>query len=441
MEVKKTIDPNKKYNMPPSIKVVKHRDSFLVIAPETAKWIVLDNDEQFDFFELLRNYTLQDSLNRFKGDYNNAQHVVIQLEARRFEDTRTIIKTDDGIMQLYLTNSCNLRCPHCYMVAGEKKKDELTIAEIKELLYNYKKHDGKTVVFTGGEVCMHPHLYEIISYSYEVGLKNEILTNGTMWTDEMVDKISPLVQRIQVSIDGYSEEENAKVRGKNNFKKSLDTIDKFLRKRVLVDVAITPLYNTSLKANYKNYIAFARNLKEKYEKYNLNIRFTSEMLDGRDVHLSKEEKQDYKEIMGKIINECFVDYADVPFINFHKMGGIEMNCDYGNLTVACNGDVYFCPQVSRLRSVVNLRDVDFCVIAEMAEKARTLSSVNNLMPCKECELKHICGGDCRINFFEVFRDCDIEKLKSSTPTRLCNSQVKEEYYDLMIRTNEKLFQQ
>ena len=77
----------------------------------------------------------------------------------------------------------------------------------------------------------------------------------------------------------------------------------------------------------------------------------------------------------------------------------------------------------------------------LKEKARTLSSVNNLMPCKECELKHICGGDCRINFFEVFRDCDIEKLKSSTPTRLCNSQVKEEYYDLMIRTNEKLFQQ
>ena len=400
MEVKKTIDPNKKYNMPPSIKVVKHNGSILVIAPETAKWIVLDNDEQFDFFELLRNYTLQESLNRFTGAYGNAQHVVVQLEARRFEDSGTVIKTDDGIMQLYLTNSCNLHCPHCYMIAGEKKRDELTFVEIKELLYNYKRHDGKTVVFTGGEVCMHPHLYEIISYSHEVGLKNEILTNGTMWTDEMIEKISPLVQRIQVSIDGYSEEENAK----------------------------------------ENYIAFAQNLKEKYSKYNLNIRFTSEMLDGRDVHLSKEEKQDYKEIMGKIISECFVDYADVPFINFHKMGGIEMNCDYGNLTVACNGDVYFCPQVSRLRSVVNLRDVDFHVIAEMAEKARTLSSVNNLMPCKECELKHICGGDCRINFFEVFRDCDIEKLQSSTPTRLCNSQVKEEYYDLMIRTNEKLFQ-
>ena len=439
MEVKKTIDPNKKYNMPPSIKVVKHRDSFLVIAPETAKWIVLDNDEQFDFFELLRNYTLQDSLNRFKGDYNNAQHVVIQLEARRFEDTRTIIKTDDGIMQLYLTNSCNLRCPHCYMVAGEKKKDELTIAEIKELLYNYKKYDGKTVVFTGGEVCMHPHLYDIIFYSHEVGLNNEILSNGTMWTDEMIEKVSPLIQRIQISIDGYSEEENAKVRGRYNFDRSLNTIDKFLRRKVLVDVAITPLYSSSLKTNYKKYIAFARNLKKKYEKYNFNIRFTSEMLDGREVHLSKEEKQDYKEIMGKIINECFEDYADIPFINFHKMDGIEMNCDYGNLTVACNGDVYFCPQVSRLQSVVNLREVDFSVIADMAEKARELSSVNNLMPCKECELKHICGGDCRINFFEVFRNCDIEKLASSTPTRICNSQVKEEYYDLMIRTNKKLF--
>ncbi len=440
MEIKKTIDPNKKYDMPESIKVVRHHNFILVIAPETAKWVVFKNEDQLAFFELLRTYTLKESLNLFKGDYQDAQHVVIQLEARRFEDTHTVIKTDDGIMQLYLTNSCNLRCPHCYMIAGEKRNDELTLQEIKDLLFNYKKYGGKAVVFTGGEVCMHPNLFDIISYSHEVGLENEILSNGTMWTEEMIDKIAPLIRRIQISIDGYSEEVNARVRGKNNFAKSISTIDRFLRKRVMTDVAITPLFDSSLKENYQKYIDFARRLKEDYRKYNLNIRFTSEMLDGRSVHLTLEEKQEYKEIMGRIIDECFEDFADVPFINFHKMDGIEMNCDYGNLTVACNGDIYFCPQVSRLKSVINLRDVDFSIIAEMAEKVRELSNVYNLMPCKDCELKHICGGDCRINFFEDFRNCDIEKLAHSAPTRKCNSKVKEDYYDLMIRTNEKLFQ-
>lgn len=440
MKVTKKVSPEKRYQMPNNIRIVRHKNHILVIAPDTAKWLVLENEEQLDFFHLLEENKLSDALNLFQGEYKNAQQVVLQLEARRFEDTETIVKVDEAVMQLYITNSCNLRCPHCYMFAGEKAKDELTLEEIEYILSNYKKYGGQTVVFTGGEVCMRPDFYDIVKYAHEVGLDSEILTNGLLWTDEMIERFAPLVSRVQISIDGYSEEENSKVRGPNNLRRALETIDKFLKRGVLTDIGITPLFSPDLKDNYQKYVQFAQMTQQKYAKKKLHIRFTSEMLDGRAVKLTREEKLEYKEIMNKIINESFVDYADIPFINFHKMNGIEENCNYGNLTIACNGDVYFCPQVSRLQSVINLRTTCFEEIASLAARAKELSNVNNLQPCKECELKHICGGDCRINFFEVFKTCDVNAIKAASPTRQCNQQVKEEYYDVMIRTNEKLYQ-
>ena len=39
-------------------------------------------------------------------------------------------KKDEVSLHLYLTNACNLRCPHCYMNAGKTGDNELTYEEI-----------------------------------------------------------------------------------------------------------------------------------------------------------------------------------------------------------------------------------------------------------------------------------------------------------------------
>ena len=75
---------------------------------------------------------------------------------------------------------------------------------------------------------------------------------------------------------------------------------------------------------------------------------------------------------------------------------------------------------------------------QLSDLAKQISDVNNLVPCKDCELKYICGGDCRVIYFKDLVDCDVEKLTKS-PTRKCNKEMKEQFYDLMIRTNHKLF--
>lgn len=70
-----------------------------------------------------------------------------------------------------------------------------------------------------------------------------------------------------------------------------------------------------------------------------------------------------------------------------------------------------------------------------------LSRVENLSPCKECELRYFCGGDCRIKHFDAFRLLDdMRRLPEACDLALsCPPSVKEHFYRLMLDTNERLF--
>ena len=61
MKVTKTIDLEKQYSFPENLKVVHRNESILIISRETANWIVLQNEFQLDFFELLKKYKLKDA--------------------------------------------------------------------------------------------------------------------------------------------------------------------------------------------------------------------------------------------------------------------------------------------------------------------------------------------------------------------------------------------
>lgn len=432
------IDPNKQYVYPENISVIHYKSHIIIVAIDTANWIILSNEKQFEFFNLLKVYKLSDAIAHFDGVISDAQNVIIQLEAKNFENAEVKSQNSVSYLHLHLTNSCNMRCPHCYMFAGAKEENELTTPEIFELLFNFKKNNGVQVTLSGGEICTHHDLYEIIKFAYDLGLRVDLLTNGTLWNDDLIKKISPLVYRVQISLDGFSEEENAKVRGRGNFTKALETVDKFVNSDVNTEVAMTPFFDSSLEFKYKDYVNFGKQLIEKYQGFKFNIKFTLNLLDGREMQFDEDERNKYFRISEKIYVECLGDVLDLPFINLHKEYGIEDNCDFGNLTVASDGNVYFCPSLSSSKPFANLRIDSFDSIIKISEQAKVLSKVDNLRPCRDCELKYICGGDCRIKYFDGFQNLDV-KNRIDTPIRQCNENVKYKIYDLMIRTNRKLF--
>lgn len=141
--------------------------------------------------------------------------------------------------------------------------------------------------------------------------------------------------------------------------------------------------------------------------------------------------------MTAIYDGIYGDFMDKPFVDFHKNGGLEDNCDYGNLAISADGNVVLCPIVQQMKPVGNVRSDDFVSILSLAKKARELADVNNLEPCKKCELKYICGGDCRVKYFDGFNESNLELMKNAR--RECNQENKNHFYEMMIRLNEKMF--
>lgn len=434
----KQVSGDTKYSFPGTIKIVPFRSQYLAIAVETANWIVLKNTKQLSFFKLLLQHSIAASLSIFEGDFADAREVVTQIEARKLYDGEVQRIDREETLHVYLTTACNLRCPHCYMSAGIRGQNELTTLELSELLFEFSQVGGKKITFSGGEVCLRVDFAELLQSAKQYGFEVSVLTNGTLWSNEMINSLSQYIDRVQVSIDGYDELTNSKVRGHGNFEKSLSAVDGFIRNKVRTEVAMTPLWNESLESEVVNYANFARTLMDKYAGADFEVKFTGEIMDGRDIALSDVQKGRYLHVAEEVFNNCYGNVSDVPFVLSHRKREISNNCRYGQLSVMPNGDTFFCSAVPAQNPFANIRTVPFKEIWEMSQRARSLSEVTNLEPCKGCELMYICGGECRLKNFESFSDGRLEQV--GKPVRTCNQQHKDYYYQLMVDTNEKIFQ-
>lgn len=439
MRIEKEISPDYQFCLPSALDFVEHKGKNIVIAREEGNWIVLDNTHQLSFFKALQVNCINKALTLTECPMEDAEWVVTQLVARHFEEPPKYQRLTP-VMQLYLTNSCNMRCPHCYMSAGTPNKNELSTDEIKSILKAYKTNHGVDVKLTGGEITLRTDLLEITKYGFDLGLHLELLTNGTLWTKETIAAIAPYITVVQISIDGYDEEENSKVRGKGNFAKALATVHEFALAGVRVHIAITANYSSELSTKADKYVNFAKNLKQKYKDYNLDVFIATGLLPGRYGKLNEAEANEYTAITQSIYSKfqgC-ENFADNGFIERHKNGSILNNCSYGFPTIASNGDVYMCPIISAVNVVANIRTTPLSEIMEICNHAHQLSQTDNLEPCNHCELKSICGGDCRIRYFERLRQGDITKACAPI-NRVCSQDIKEKFYDLMIRTNKEIF--
>lgn len=104
-------------------------------------------------------------------------------------------------IQFKLTNRCNLSCKHCYRVP--EKREELSYREICNLLDELQEMGTFYLVFTGGEALVRSDFFQIAEYARKKGFLLILMTNGTLITDEEIDKIAALkFLRIEISLLG-----------------------------------------------------------------------------------------------------------------------------------------------------------------------------------------------------------------------------------------------
>lgn len=429
--MQKSLDVQKTYKMPKYLTIHSIDGRILVISPETANWLLLDNEAQLDIFLMLKEGKTVGKV--LEGDRSNAVRVLTELEAKRFESIAVQYPPEYG-MYIYLTNCCNQRCRHCYMFAGQPEENELKTEEVETLLQAFAARAGRTVTFTGGEATIRSDFAEIVCSAKEQQLKVGVLSNGLLWSQELVERTKRSVDEVQISIDGFDRASYQSVRGTDSFEDALATVARLTKAGIRVAVAISPLTETLL-THEKDYISFAKMLRD---RYGVLVKFNTELLEGRFVTPSEEENQKYRACVKRIKAICAPQSEQEGFAIDHRNNTLFRNCGYGGLSIAANGDVFFCNLIRKCAKQGNIRTNSMDEIMERSEIARQMSDVNNLLPCRNCDLKYLCGGGCRVRHFQELTKQRIrinEPNQEFTRNTQCSSEQKNMFYRLMASAN------
>ncbi len=437
------IDNQKVYDFPKEIVIIEKEGHILIIAPELANWIVLDSMAQLQVFEQFRKgVSIDGVLRTLRFSESDVAKVVTQIEARRFYRKVPVVVPEEVSMHLYLTNRCNLSCPHCYMFSGQPNGMELSTFEIKRLIKDFAElGEGAVLTLSGGEPTLHPDFEEIVHFAFDRGLDIQLMTNGTCLSPSVIDAIAPCLTSVQVSIDGFSEESNARIRGLGHFDKALEVVDDFIQHGVYTAIAMTPSLQ-NLKEQKGEYIAFAKDLAARYEQAAFEIRFSEELLNGRCIGNASELNTEYGRLMAEIQEAIYgEDFRVQEFVKRLSDSRRLVNCSFGNLAVSAVGDVFLCPRIQDLKAIGNVR---ICSLEELLAKAKVAEEatrIDRLYPCKDCDLRYICGGGCRMEEFAGLTGRDsFEAINARKhPRRGCDASVKARFYDLMIESNAYFF--
>lgn len=114
---------------------------------------------------------------------------------------REVIFTSYVRMDIALSEYCNLTCQMCRRPSEALFMDK----EVCKRTLNEARAIGlETVSFSGGEPFVHPAIEEILAHAFSLGIKVQLVTNGTLIKREKLDFLSQL-DCMTVSVDGLDD--------------------------------------------------------------------------------------------------------------------------------------------------------------------------------------------------------------------------------------------
>lgn len=90
-------------------------------------------------------------------------------------------------LTMFISETCNQNCPGCNSKSTHKKNAFMDFRVFKEIVNDFAWGGGKAISFEGGgEPMLHPLIDKFIYYLFPKSLKIGIITNGTIFKEEML---------------------------------------------------------------------------------------------------------------------------------------------------------------------------------------------------------------------------------------------------------------
>ena len=374
-----------------------------MVAVPTANWLVLHSELQKDMLQqLIDGKVVGDVYMSLTSEDEQRQfsQLLAAITARDFArtDQPLVPQYLEGyrMLNIYLTNACNLRCDHCFMRSGSPLKNELPADEWRRILSEFKANGGQSVTFSGGEPLMNPAFDDILIHAASLQLETTVLSNGILWTQERIAKLAPYISQIQISIDGFDESSNAKVRGTGHFDRIVRNVISFANSGVRTSVATTFTFQNLQNDAAARYADFVRSIKSQCQ-HPVFFKLSKKILQGRNTHYSDEQNREFYRRIMEIEQAIDPNASFNNFMEGHTPNLVERNCGFGGISIGADGEVYFCNRISEVESYGNIRNHSLKPFMEQGHQLHIQTSSDHLSPCASCHLRYICCGGCRID--------------------------------------------
>lgn len=322
---------------------------------------------------------------------------------------------DHAVMNLSITERCNLRCSHCYSDAGisASRKDEMNTKEITKIIDNFCKiginRSTVDLAITGGEPLLRKDIIEIVQYVAKFQQKEKISkimlnSNGILVDDSIANALANAKVHVAVSLDGSNPLTHEIIRGKGTFLPTIKGIKLLIDAGVWVGINMfvhnrnaNDIENTlelAQKLGVKAFTCFNLLRVGRANPSNINNLLPERITDSslyriqHDILIRKPKK------INLMKNSLFLNQLR------RIRNRIPTRCGIGRhptFYIRSNGDVYPCLAIySKDYQIGNVKDTDLSQLWKFNRIYEKLANRNPITDerCGKCVLRKFCGNGC-----------------------------------------------
>lgn len=236
----------------------------------------------------------------------------------------------------------------------------------------------------------------IITHAHQIGLSTTILSNGILWTEHQIARLSPAISEIQISIDGFDESSNAKIRGAGHFDRVVRNVILMANSGIRTSVATTFTFQNLQDDTPERYAQMVRDIKSQCQ-HPVFFKLSKKILQGRETHYTDAENREFYDRIIDIENQVDPNAKYINFMEGHTPNQADRNCGFGGISIGADGEVYYCNRISEVESYGNILGRPVKPFMAKGHQLHIQTSVDSLQPCNNCHLRYICFGGCRID--------------------------------------------
>lgn len=319
-------------------------------------------------------------------------------ERAKGKEEREYAMYDLRILLIEITQKCNANCKQCGSNCNIHGEELLTQSDIISVLWDIKNNMGTDTMIniTGGEPLMRYDLFDIARTIDCLGFDWGMVTNGTLITDEVIDKMKNThMKTITVSIDGMNRTHDELRQLPGSFNKIIRNIVKLKEANFLDTLQVT---FTANKHNVYEFESLYSLLSETgIDSIRVSFMDPIGRAEGSNLLLNKDEMQWLIDRVNKKNKErgLPVIWGCPHYLGTKVDGRDTFECFAGKTcaSILYNGGIFVCPNVPRVEKLIqgNIKKDSFSDIWKSKFEYFRQEKVYD--KCRGCVHLSKCKGD------------------------------------------------